>query len=365
MADETQKSPAELRAERFERLRYDWGNVTDKATLGHLYDKIETVRNSIETLPKQIGDLRERGYVYGNDWETRVASLDEAWPDRSRKARRYLRDQAHRMEPLIEDIERFCDRTRLTDGQMDRLEEKIARAEDWIGDADSQVRTIFSTLDEELAELNQQLTQAEYLLDGLDDATFPLLPEEDGVAACETIWTSGKQEPKGILFVTNHRLVFEQREKIATKKVLFITTKSELVQEKLWEAPVGSVTEIAAEDKGKLMFSKEFLHLTFAHDIRTVPEKVTLRLKGRDNDDLRAWIERAKTGEIAAYRYEPPVEEPVAKPEAAAQSEPASKVEAPADEVPTVCPACGAQLPTVYQGMQELVCQYCGSKVRL
>jgi predicted nucleic acid-binding Zn-ribbon protein len=354
MADETQKSPAELRAERFERLRSDWSHLAESATLGDLYDRIETLRNSIDDLSDRIGTLRERGYVYGNRWETQAEALKEAWPSRARKARSHLRDQANRMEPLIEDIERFCDRTHLADGQLDRLEEKIERAEDWIGDADSQVRTIFTTLDEDLASLNREFHHAEYMLDALDEVTFPLLPEEDGVAACEAVWTDDKEEPKGVLFVTNHRLIFERREKVAKKKVLFITTKSELVKEKLWETPIGGVISADTEDKGALMFSKELLHLNFAHDVRTIPEEITLRLKGRDNDDLRAWIELAKTGEIAAQRYDAGEEE-TASPAA----------EALPDDVPTVCPACGAQLPTVYQGMQELVCEYCGSKVRL
>jgi len=328
MADETQKSPAELRAERFERLRSDWSDLSDHATLGDLYDRIESLRNAIEDLPDRISNFRTRGYVYGNEWEAKAEALKEAWPDRARKARRHLRDQANRMEPLIEDIENFCDRSRLADGQLDRLEDKIERAEDWIGDADSQVRTIFTSLNEDLATLNREFSQVEYMLDAMDDVTFPLLPEENGVAACEAIWTNDKKEPKGVLFVTNHRLIFERREKVAKKKVLFITTKSELVQEKLWEAPIGSVTSTDTEDKGALMFSKELLHLQFAHDVRTIPEEITLRLKGRDNDDLRAWIELTQTGEIAAQRYDAGEEE-TATPAA----------EALPDDVPTVCPA--------------------------
>lgn len=359
MAEETQKSPAERRAERFESLRYDWGRISDQTTLGHLYNRIEALRNSIDGLPDEIRDLRRRGYVYGKDWEPKAKALKDAWPARDRKARRYLREQANRLEPLLEDIENLCDRSRLADSQLDRLEEKLERVEDWVGDADSQVRTIFASLDEDISSLNRQFNQAEYVLDALDEVTFPLLPEEDGALACEAVWTSEKEEPKGILLLTNHRLIFERREKIAKKKVLFITTKSELVKEKLWEAPVGSVNSVGTEDKGALMFSKEMLHLQFAHDVDTVPEEITLRIKGRDNDDVRAWIELAKTGDIKAYRYDVAAEgEPAKAPEPQASQEPLA-------DVPTVCPGCGAELPTVYQGMRELKCEYCGTKVRL
>lgn len=359
MAEETQKSPAELRAERFESLRYKWSRVSDQTTLGHLYDRIESLRNSIEALPDQIRDLRRRGYVYGKDWEAKAEALKDAWPARARKARRHLRDQANRLEPLLKDVENLCDRSRLADSQLNRLEEKLERVEDWVGDADSQVRTIFGSLDADLASLNRQFHQAKYMLDALDEVTFPLLPEEAGALACAAIWVSEKEEPKGILLLTDHRIVFERREKIAKKKVLFITTKSELVKEKLWEAPVGSVASVGTEDKGALMFSKELLHLQFAHDVDMVPEEITLQLKGRDNDDVRAWIELAKTGDIEAYRYDVAAEgEPAKTPAPQASQEPLA-------DVPTVCPGCGADLPTVYQGMQELKCEYCGTKVRL
>ncbi|MGC9399639.1 MAG: hypothetical protein ACP5HM_10950 [Anaerolineae bacterium] len=353
MADVAQKSPAQLRAERYERLRSMWVDIADQTTLGDLYNRIENVRNTIDELPEQICELRERGYVYGKEWETQAQALKTAWPAQARKARRYLQDQANRMAPLLKDIEELLDRARLSDSRMDRLEDRLTRVENWLRDADSQVRTLLTSLETDLQALRRQLEQAQYLLDALSDATFPLYPEEHGVAACEAIWTDGKDEPKGVLFLTNLRLIFEQREKIATKKVLFITTKSELVQEKRWEAPVGSVTAVEAEDKGKLLFTKELLHLQFAPDVREAPQEVTLRLKGEDNEAWREQVTQTKSGQIAAQRYT--ADKKVAAPPAA----PLPK------EIPTVCPACGAQLPTFYRGMQELVCEYCGAKVRL
>jgi len=49
---------------------------------------------------------------------------------------------------------------------------------------------------------------------------------------------------------TVERLVFEQKEKKATKKMLFITTAKETVQELIFAVPVGQIEECQASNIG-------------------------------------------------------------------------------------------------------------------
>jgi hypothetical protein len=195
------------------------------------------------------------------------------------------------------------------------------------------------------------------MLDSLDTASFDLYPDEHGVAACEAVWTNHPDEPEGILFLTDGRLVYEQREKKAKKKVLFIATESELIQNKLWESPVGNIAELEAEDKKKFLSRKELLHLRFREYSSGLHGDVTLRLEHVTNEEWAGLIKRVQSGEIESDRYDTPA------PGASAPAEAAPPP--PPQEVPTKCPTCGGKLPPLVKGMREIVCEYCGTSVRI
>ncbi|HFD39532.1 MAG TPA: hypothetical protein ENJ31_06755, partial [Anaerolineae bacterium] len=69
------KSPAELRAERFDDLRDRWSDLRGRIDLTHLHDEIEDTAGRVEALSDRLADLRRRGYRYRRDWEEEVERL--------------------------------------------------------------------------------------------------------------------------------------------------------------------------------------------------------------------------------------------------------------------------------------------------
>jgi hypothetical protein len=266
------------------------------------------------------------------------------------------------MRELAQEIEKLCDKSVLSDRGLNRLEDKLERLESQVDGAERDVRGAYDSLKEQLYELEREFRSVESLLDLLDTASFDLYPDENGVAACEATWTNHPEEPEGNLILTDGRLIFEQREKKAKKKMLFITTESELIQKVWWEAPVGIVEELEAEDKKKFLSRKELLHLRFSEYTGGLHGDVTLHLEGTTNEEWAGLIKRVKSGEIEADRYDAAAEAAAAEagPAAAEAAPPA-----PAKEIPTKCPACGGKLPTLVKGMRELVCEYCDTAVRV
>jgi hypothetical protein len=158
-----------------------------------------------------------------------------------------------------------------------------------------------------------------------------------------------KEGPKGILYLTDERLVFERKEEVATKKVLFIATEKETVHELLLEVSIGQIEEIKAQDKKKFLGRKEMLELLFAPEADF--SGATFRLHGgAKNEDWSALISRVKSGEIDKERSRP-------KDEAVVEA---------ARSAPTKCTTCGATLPAeIVRGQREITCEYCGSVIRL
>jgi hypothetical protein len=349
MANEEQKTPAQLRAERLEALRGRWNQLSGRISLGGLRDEIEDKGGQIAALPGHIAELAERGYCHGQGLEDQAATLQKNWPARRREALNVLQQQARSLAALGKPIEQLCGRSGLSDNVLDQLEHKIDHLESQVDTAERDVRGTYDTLGQQLYALQREFRSVEFLLDSLDTASFDLYPDEYGVAACKATWTNHPDEPEGILFLTEGRVVFEQREKKAKKKVLFITTESELVQDKLWDTPVGNIAELEAEDKKKFLSRKDLLNFRFREYTGGLHGEVTLELDDASNEEWAGLVKRVQRGEFDAT----PAGE-------GGEAEPLD----PRD-VPTRCSACGGQLPPLVKGMRELVCQYCGSVTRL
>ena len=354
MGNSDQKSPAQQRAERFDSLRSQWNQLSGRITLGHLRDAIEDTTGQVEALPHRIADLASRGYRYSQGWEARAATLREGWPARRREALNIVQTQARSLGALGQEIERLCSLSALSDTILNQLDHKLDHLQAQTDAAERNVRGVFDSLNQQLYELRREFDSVEFMLDSLDTASFDLYPDENGLAASEVVWINHPDEPKGLLFLTDGRLIFEQREKKAKKKVLFITTESELVQEKLWESPVGNIAELEAEDKKKFLSRQEMLNFRFREYSGGLHGEVTLRLEDATNEEWAGLIKRVQRGEFDAVPGG-------AQTEAPAEAGPPQ----PAREVPTRCPTCGGQLPPLVKGMRELVCEYCDTALRL
>ncbi len=342
-------------AARVASMHSRWEDLAGQATLSPLFGMLEDLSGRIGTLPTRIAEIRRRGYIFGNDLESRADELRQRWPEQHQTAQQLLEEQRRVLERSARDAEMFIRRLGHNEAEIFNAESRLRSLESNINNATSRVSSTFDTTQDDVQALESELTSIEYLLDSLASASFKLYPDEHGVAVCRAVWVSDRDEPEGLLFLTDGRLIFEQREKKATKKVLFITTKSELVQEKLWETPVGALEEVEIQDKKKFLSSKELLTLRPSRHTRDMPNEVTVQLKGTTNEVWKSLINRVQSGDIEADKVGAPPPEEQAATEASAST---------AQDLPTKCPACGAQLPPIFKGMHEVSCEYCGTVVR-
>jgi hypothetical protein len=168
---------------------------------------------------------------------------------------------------------------------------------------------------------------------------------------------------EGVLILTDQRLLFEQKEEVATKKVLFFTTEKQKVQALAWEVPVVQIDKAVGSKRG-LMNKDDFLTVTLqsGSGLKAGQEQVLydemgrplataeLHLKGETGEAWQGFIGRVKSGEIAKERTEP-VDE---------------AAEEAVSNAPTKCPNCGATITqTILRGQKEITCEFCGSVIRL
>ena len=115
---------------------------------------------------------------------------------------------------------------------------------------------MYDQFNNQVSAASRHLEEIEYLLAQLAEASFQLLPTEAGIAAVKAAWCkTGKEQkgdPQGVLYLTDQRLIFEQKEEVATKKVLFVVTEKQKVQGLQLEAPVALVDKVETSKQGLL-----------------------------------------------------------------------------------------------------------------
>ncbi|MGC9395238.1 MAG: hypothetical protein ACP5J4_10320 [Anaerolineae bacterium] len=358
----TTSSQADTRAQQLADARSHWEKLAGLVTLGVLFNQLSSVNNEVDGLDNEIAELRARGYRFGRTMEERAVTLKSRWPEQKASANRLLQERRNVLQNAANETQRLLGQAERSTGSLDTVESRLRALENQINEAQRNVQGVFSSTEQEINELQGEMRQVRAMLDALDSASFELLPDEHGVAVCKAQWVSDNQQPEGMLFLTDSRLIFEQREERVIKRKLFSSEK-ELVQEKLWDTPVGAIDELQMDDKKSGLFGlrrKELLTLSFVERTRELPSDATLHLKGGATNE--AWltlIRQVKSGQIAGDLFGAP------SPQEQLAAEAEAEATEPEAELPTRCPSCNAALPPIYKGMKQVECQYCGTIINI
>lgn len=327
--------------------------------LTNVRDLLEDVDAKLSGLPAKLAEMRSKGYVFKSYLEEQAKALKADWP--SLKARvqseidsrvRDLEGDLRRAEQAVRTLQPYKGRSlSAAQAAINRVQSDLDSAERRVRAANDAATGMFDAKQRDVDQVDAEVRRCLEMLGWADKASFGFHPGEALVEVVNAKWLKdGRGEgPKGILFLTDQRILFEQREKVATKKVLFITTASQEVQQLQWEAPLGTLQEAAASEQRKALILKKE-HLTLQFKPSATVREVLMELDA-DSEGWRALINRVLSGDINKERV-------AGAAEAAAQEA--------AIEVPSKCPSCGATLDiSVVKGMTAVKCTYCGTNIPL
>jgi hypothetical protein len=351
----TTPGPAEQFQKDLNSLQFAISTLRDKVRLASLRDKIEDIQTTVHGMGQEIANLRQRGYAFESELEDQAADFVKQWASLKPGVLSQIERQSLQLQAALRPLETQANqlvgqshaaaRPRLTQVQaaVKTLEDNASAAERTIGG-------MFDTFDNQVYQVTKHLKAVEWMLTELAEAKFQLRATEAGIMAVKAVWAkSGKEEkddPEGVLYLTDQRLLFEQKEEVATKKVLFITTEKQKVQNLLWEAPVALVESVETSKQG-LLKNEDHIDIRLAsggpfprlhlHIWQPCEEWLTLvnKAKAREFDKTRA---------IAIDQVE------------------VDKVKS----APSQCPSCGGNISqVVLRGMDSIKCEYCGFVIRL
>lgn len=332
--------------------------LQNNLNLANVQDELEDIEGAISALPANVENIRSRGYVFKSYLEKKVETLTNQWRDLRPRVEAALQQQQGPLRSEASRVQMMLTRRQSPGAALSGLESKV-------GAAMRTLEGMYDTLDNNVNQTQQQLDDISWSLQQIETASFGCLPTECVVEAVPANWKKpgDKDGVEGVLILTDQRLLFEQKEEVATKKVLFFTTEKQKVQALAFEVPVVQIEKAVGSKRG-LMGKDDFLTLTLLPQagLKTGQGEVLydemgrtlsatdLHLKGETGEAWQGFIGRVKSGEIAKERTTP-VDETAAE---------------TAANAPTKCPNCGATLTqTILRGQTEMTCEFCGSVIRL
>lgn len=342
--------------EQVEAIQEQYADLEEQAQLGDVYNAIGKIDSKLIELPFELEKLRDRGYVHSGQLEDKLDAIEEKWADDIRpRVEKSLAEQIERLDGELEkassQLARINPRATATIKAAETAVESLERR---VEGAATAVENLYQQLESELNSIAYSFTQVGKMLDLLDGA--PTIKRRDAEApllAVEAEWhRNGKEGPEGYLFLTDQRLIFEQREEVVTKKRFgLFKAESENLQEVLIDVEVHQIESIDHKEEGGFLGMGKADILELVLDASANVSRARFHLKGQESSHWAAMIKRVQTGDIDKDRSDEYLEE----------LESSGIVSA---SFPTECPNCYAAIPPQPRGVTSYSCDFCGAVVK-
>ena len=350
-------NPNQQAAEDIRALQSKIEDLQDGVRLTETRQAVADLQATVNGLEARLTALRGRGYVFEKDLEGQAKALVDSWALLAPNVQAQIEAQSTNLVNSLRPVElqmpqlaALAGNPAAASGLLRTLQASADQMDGMVSAAQDSIAGMYTQFGSQVGALDSHLDAVEFLLTQLAEASFQLLPTEAGIAAVKAVWCkTGKEQkddPEGILFLTDQRLLFEQKEDVTTKKVLFVATEKKKLQQLLHEAPVALAEAVTISKQG-LMKNEDHIEVRFGGGAPIGSAHYHI---WQENTAWQALINRAKTKDFDASRA-------VALDQAAVD-----KVKS----APSQCPNCGGNInQVILRGQDSLKCEYCGFVIRL
>jgi predicted nucleic acid-binding Zn-ribbon protein len=323
------------------QLQSEVNDLQARAMLSFAKDALEDMETKVGGLPRQLSDVRARGYVFEKALESQVQTLAGQWDKVKQSVNDDARQQSAALTASMAAIQQQMAQVMAQSANPAAARPVYMQVKSLAAGASAQAeaaeQSIFGQYDDFQAEvdsLSAHFDWVDWMLQALSTASFQLMATEGGVAASQANWLRPNSDPMGgILFLSDQRLIFEEREGEFSVPL---------------EVPVSLIVSTTPLNAQGANQDEEHLALAFASGAPM--SATTFQLLGPQAEEWQAMIGRAKAGDYTKDR--------------------AIEIDqAEIDRVknaPTECPACGNKFTApVLRGQTEIKCEACGTVTRL
>ena len=283
-------------------LNSSLSDLQNRSSLSQIQADITELDSQLNGMLGLLESARQKGFVYQKDLDEQAYQIMDRWQPIKESVLRNLPQQAASLQnsllPLSSQVSRLNSVMGNPAAAQPLLSNTYSQVNTLLGSVSEVERSLqnsYSQISSQASMLTTRLNTVHWALGQLDEAKMKLENNENLVMAVKARWDQeGDEDPEGLLFLTSKRLVFERKEKIATKKILFITVSKELVHEVLIDQKLVNIQSIKAISKG-VFGNQDFIEVEFTDKKLGI---VPFHINGQDSTEWASLIEKAKSGEI-------------------------------------------------------------------
>jgi hypothetical protein len=277
-------------------------DLQNRSTLSQVQADVTELDSAISRLVGLLESARNKGFVYQKNLDEETYRLMDQWVPIYENVLRDLPQQAASLQnsliPLSSQVGRLNSVMRNPTAAQPMLSNTYSQVNSLVNNVnkvEGNLRNSYSLIESQVGGLTTQLNTIHWMLGQFEESKVELAGNENLVMAVQARWDqSGENDPEGLIFLTNKRLVFERKEKVATKKILFITMSSELVQEVLIDQALSAIESVKAVNKG-LFGHQDFIEVQYADKKLGI---VPFHINGQESTAWVTLIEKAQSGAI-------------------------------------------------------------------
>lgn len=325
------------------------------ALLGGSREKAGDLDAASASMLRAAAELRERGYAWDKDLETRCVDARDRWATMRRDVLAAIERETEALRGRTADAELRFNNALSGAALLETAPTALAQAEQAVESletaaraADDAIDGMFDTLSDAVGALTRQMKSTLEQLNQAAQSRVAWQAGESLVRAVKAKWDrDGKDDPNGWLYLSDRRLIFERDEDIATKKTLFIVTEKKRVQEVMLEESAERLNDLEPSKRG-LLGHEDHLDARFGVGARF--PSVHFHIDGQDCKEWQLTLRRLKSGELEANRAVPVSEAEKAR----------------IANAPKKCPSCNAPFEDpILRGQTRITCGYCGTATQL
>lgn len=285
---------ASLLRSKLKRLEKEMENFAKDNHFMNLY-------GSLERKEKDVSEIRGKGYPFFQDeLETVLSDLKTRIDTNSEELGRQLISINNNLLGELRQASYFTQISQNDDVSESILKTAERETEDFARKLKSSKERYFSLIDpnfeEKIKRIDELFKRVEYYFKMRDEASFDFNPNEKVVMADKAEWVvtgKGKEDPDGLLFLTDQRILFEQKETTGKFLGVFGGKKQHGLQ---WEYSIQQIASVSHKDEG-MFKGKDMLTLEMGDGAEH--SSITLEVKGKDDNSLWAEVlEKAVAGTL-------------------------------------------------------------------
>ncbi|MFC1802849.1 hypothetical protein ACFL0D_02660 [Thermoproteota archaeon] len=305
----------------------------------NLPSRVNQLDDNIKGISTRINNIRSNRYYSQSSLERMSETISETWKTVSPSIKNYGLEQANLILQRQSDFEANINRSNsLMD--LDRFAYQLSDINRDVINIENSVQAQLEEYQNQYHMIDDELKIAEETISNLSNTSINWKNNEHPVLAVKTHDLTN--DKRGILTLTNLRILFEEIKEVVIRKNFFFATEKKTTREVILDQPIGSIDEI---EKGRVGLLKG-AGLFFKFKAQTGLDELKVDTSSNDDDKI-----------IHFYNY-------IISGEAEKELEPIQ--DSKDHNAPVKCPNCSAPYSEeILKGQTSVKCIYCGTVIKL